>query len=53
VTAGDEPKFGVEATDNFTLRVSLLKPDRDFPALVAHPIFRPVYGDGKILRRIS
>ena len=44
----DEPKFGVEATDNFTLRVSLLKADRDFPALVAHPIFRPVYGDGKI-----
>ncbi len=42
-----EPKFGAEATDNFTLRVSLVKPDRDFPALVAHPIFRPVYGDGK------
>jgi oligopeptide transport system substrate-binding protein len=43
-----EPQFGVEATDNFRLRVSLLKPDRNFPALVAHPIFRPVYGDGKI-----
>ncbi len=43
----EEPKFGVEATDNFTLRVSLVKPDKDFPALVAHPIFRPVYGDGK------
>ena len=42
-----EPQFGVEATDNFALRVSLVKPDRDFPALVAHPIFRPVYGDGK------
>jgi len=42
-----EPQFGVEATDNYTLRVSLVKSDRDFPALVAHPIFRPVYGDGK------
>ncbi len=42
-----EIKFGVEAVDNFTLKVSLVKPDRDFPALVAHPIFRPVYGDGR------
>lgn len=42
-----EAKFGAEATNNFTLKVSLVKPDRDFPALVAHPIFRPVYGDGK------
>jgi oligopeptide transport system substrate-binding protein len=40
-------KFGVEAVDNFTLKVSLVEPDKDFPALVAHPIFRPVYGDGK------
>ncbi|MDQ6786311.1 MAG: ABC transporter substrate-binding protein, partial [Acidobacteriota bacterium] len=42
-----EPKFGAEAIDDFTLKVTLLKPDKDFPALVAHPIFRPVYGDGK------
>jgi oligopeptide transport system substrate-binding protein len=42
-----EIKFGVEAVDNFTLKVFLVKPDKDFPALVAHPIFRPVYGDGK------
>lgn len=40
-------KFGVEAVDNYTLKVSLNQPDREFPALVAHPIFRPVYGDGK------
>lgn len=39
--------FGVEAIDNFTLKIALVKPDRDFPALVAHPIFRPIYGDGK------
>jgi oligopeptide transport system substrate-binding protein len=42
-----ETPFGVEAIDDFTLKVSLLKPDKDFPALVAHPIFRPIYGDGK------
>jgi len=40
-------KFGVEAVDNYTLKVSLVQPDKDFPALVAHPIFRPIYGDGK------
>lgn len=39
--------FGVAAVDDYTLKVSLLKPDKDFPALVAHPIFRPVYADGK------
>ncbi|MCY7344949.1 MAG: peptide ABC transporter substrate-binding protein [Pyrinomonadaceae bacterium] len=42
-----EPPFGVTAIDNFTLEVALVKPDKDFPALVAHPIFRPIYGDGK------
>jgi len=42
-----EIKFGVEAADTFTLIVSLVKPDKDFPVLVAHPIFRPVYADGK------
>lgn len=40
-------KFGVEAVDNYTLKISLNQPDKEFPALVAHPIFRPVYGDGK------
>lgn len=40
-------KLGVEATDEYTLRVSLIKPDKEFPALVAHPIFYPIYGDGK------
>jgi oligopeptide transport system substrate-binding protein len=42
-----ESKFGVEAVDNFTLKISLVNPDKDFPTLVAHPIFRPVFGDGK------
>lgn len=41
------PKFGVETIDDFTLQVSLVNSDKDFPALVAHPMFRPIYGDGK------
>ncbi len=40
-------KFGAVAVNDYTLQVSLVKPDKDFPMLVAHPIFRPVYGDGK------
>ncbi|MGI8467335.1 MAG: peptide ABC transporter substrate-binding protein [Pyrinomonadaceae bacterium] len=35
--------FGVEALNDYTLKVSLAQPDADFPALVAHPVFRPVY----------
>jgi oligopeptide transport system substrate-binding protein len=37
------PAFGVEAPDDFTLRVRLQRPDTNFPALVAHPVFRPVH----------
>ena len=40
-------EFGVEAINDYTLRVSLVNPDKDFPALAANPIFRPIYGDGK------
>ncbi len=42
-----EVKFGVEAVDDFTLKVSLIDADKDFPALAANPIFRPIYGSGK------
>jgi oligopeptide transport system substrate-binding protein len=41
----NEQKFGVEAIDDSTLKVSLELPDKDFPRLVANPVFRPVYGD--------
>ena len=44
-----QPKFGVEAVDDYTLKVYLIKPDKDFPKLVAHPIFYPVYNDGEKL----
>ncbi len=37
-----EPALGVEAVDDFTLRVRLQRADKNFPALVAHPVFRPV-----------
>lgn len=35
--------FGAEAIDDYTLRVRLIRPDANFPALVAHPVFRPVH----------
>lgn len=40
-------KFGVEAVNDLTLKVVLKEADKDLPLLVAHPVFRPVYGDGK------
>lgn len=41
--AEPEPKFGVEAPDEHTLKISLIKPDPQFPRLVANPIFRPIH----------
>jgi len=37
------PPLGVVALDARTLRVTLQRPDLNFPALVAHPVFRPVH----------
>ncbi len=34
--------FGAEAVSKLVLRVRLRRPDLNFPALVAHPVFRPV-----------
>lgn len=48
-TASTKPaasKLGVEAINDTTLQVKLDLPDKDFPKLVANPIFRPIYGDG-------
>lgn len=39
-------KLGVEALNETTLKVTLEMPDKDFPKLVANPIFRPVYDNG-------
>lgn len=35
-------RFGVEAVSERVLRVRLRRADMNFPALVAHPVFRPV-----------
>lgn len=45
-TGEDEKKLGFIAEDDLTLKVSLVLPDKDFPKLVANPIFRPIFGDG-------
>jgi oligopeptide transport system substrate-binding protein len=37
-----ERAFGAEALSDRVLRVRLRQPDMNFPALVAHPVFRPV-----------
>lgn len=41
------PKFGVEAVDDYTLRVRLVQSDPNFPALVSHPVFRPIHRLGE------
>jgi len=42
-TRGDlEGGFGAEAVSDSVLRVRLRRPDMNFAALVAHPVFRPV-----------
>jgi oligopeptide transport system substrate-binding protein len=45
-SAANEPSphtaFGAEAVGDHMLRVHLLEGDSNFPALVAHPVFRPV-----------
>ncbi|MDQ4121979.1 MAG: peptide ABC transporter substrate-binding protein [Acidobacteriota bacterium] len=42
-TNNEQTWFGAEAADEFVLRVWLVEPDKDFPALAAHPAFRPVF----------
>lgn len=41
-TSESVARLGVEALDEHILRVNLRRPDINFPALVAHPVFRPV-----------
>ncbi|MEJ7848979.1 MAG: peptide ABC transporter substrate-binding protein [Pyrinomonadaceae bacterium] len=42
-----ENKLGFIAETDFILKVTLTRPDKDFPKLVAHPIFSPIHGDGR------
>ncbi|HVG30284.1 MAG TPA: peptide ABC transporter substrate-binding protein [Pyrinomonadaceae bacterium] len=37
------PKLAVEVVDERVLRVRLRRPDPNLPALLAHPVFRPVH----------
>ena len=47
-------QWGVEAVSDRQLRVHLQSPDLNFPALVAHPVFRPVkLTDENTLQRIG
>ena len=47
-------RLGVEAVSDRQLRVHLQSPDLNFPALVAHPVFRPVKFAGEdTLQRIG
>jgi oligopeptide transport system substrate-binding protein len=41
-SASPRPRFGAEAISDRVLRVRLRRRDMNFPALVAHPVFRPV-----------
>jgi oligopeptide transport system substrate-binding protein len=42
-----DDRFGVEAVDDFTLKISLTQPDKNFASLVSHPVFRPVHDGGR------
>ncbi len=44
---GDAQPFGVVAEDELTLKVTLVVPDKEFPRLVANPIFRPIFSTGE------
>jgi oligopeptide transport system substrate-binding protein len=41
----------VSALDDRALIIKLKRPDRDLPKLLAHPIFRPVFGNGEALNK--
>lgn len=48
-----QPEFGAEAVDGFTLRVRLQRADKNFPALVAHPVFRPVHDEASAAQGVA
>ncbi|MEZ5308107.1 MAG: peptide ABC transporter substrate-binding protein [Pyrinomonadaceae bacterium] len=44
-------KLGVKAVGEHRLRVELAEADKEFPRLVAHPVFRPIHGDGENFKK--
>lgn len=45
--ASETTPLGIVAVDDLTLEVKLVLPDKEFPKLVANPIFRPVFSNGE------
>lgn len=45
----EKKPIGAVAVDSHTLKVTLSRADKDFPKLVALPVFRPVFGDGSAI----
>lgn len=53
-SSSESRRLGVEAVSDRQLRVHLESPDLNFPALVAHPVFRPVkLADEDSMQRIG
>ncbi|MDT4968907.1 MAG: oligopeptide transport system substrate-binding protein [Acidobacteriota bacterium] len=48
-----QPKLGVEAVDDYTLRVRLVQADASFPALVSHPVFRPFHSSDESSAKVD
>lgn len=48
-----ESSFGAEAVSQNVLRVRLLRPDANFPALVAHPVFFPVHDESNVAAELQ
>lgn len=44
--------LGAVAVDQNTLRIKLIRPDKDLPKLLANPVFRPVHGNGAELEHL-
>lgn len=45
--ADETARLGVVAEDDHTIKVLLNFPDKEFPRLVANPIFRPIFSNGE------
>ncbi len=44
---------GLSAPDDRTVVVKLVEPNREFPRLAAHPVFRPIFGDDVSADKVS
>ena len=51
IANGPPVRLDVSALDDRALIIKLKRPDKDLAKLLAHPIFRPVFGSGEALNR--